>query len=199
MEYSIKIKNADGSSSISMGNIYYDKFIDQLIYTNKFPDISTWIIKDTIVYRIKNRQIIDKQKNISLNTLSIFSLAMNGHLSDFGLAEAKFSIKEVVKQNNKVITTWLPPQKYSAIIGKVLVRNIGNRLDAIIIEDKNAKIISKQFFRNYEIFNGLAFPTELVQVTYDAKENENYQLTNFRNIKINDFKENFLYFFPIGN
>jgi len=62
MEYSIKTKNADGSSSISMGNIYYDKFIDQLIYANKYPDISTWIIKDTIIYQIKNRLVIDKQR-----------------------------------------------------------------------------------------------------------------------------------------
>jgi len=124
---------------------------------------------------------------------------MNGHLSDFGLAEAKFSIKEVLKDNNNVITTWLPPKEYSALISKVLIRNIGNQLDAIIIEDMNEKIISKQFFRNYQIINGLAFPTELVQITFDAEKKENYQLTNFRNIKLNDFKENFLYFFPLGN
>lgn len=132
-----------------------------------------------------------------MNKLTVFYLALSGNLNDFGLTNSKFSIEKVEKDKGLVITTWLPPTEYRKLIHKILISNKNGQLSGIVMIDSEEKVISKQFFRKYIIANGLLFPTEIVQISYSTEGKENYQITTFRDIQVNDFKKDFMYDYPI--
>ena len=62
----------------------------------------------------------------------------------------------------------------------------------------NAKeeVVNKQIYKNYLNINGLNFPGEIINFVYvDGKES--FQVTTFKNIKVNDFEESYLYNYPV--
>ncbi len=195
--YSIKIKTSTGISQLSMGNIFYDKNIDKIVYENKYPREEIWVTKDTISYKLLGGGVVNTIQNINMNKLTVFYLALSGNLNDFGLTNSKFSIEKVEKDKGLVITTWLPPTEYRKLIHKILISNKNGQLSGIVMIDSEEKVISKQFFRKYIIANGLLFPTEIVQISYSTEGKENYQITTFRDIQVNDFKKDFMYDYPI--
>ncbi len=71
----------------------------------------------------------------------------------------------------------------------VVVAKKDNRLESVVIVGHDLKIISKQFFRNYTRINAFEFPQQIVQILYDENNNENYQVTEFKNIKLNDLSD----------
>jgi hypothetical protein len=103
----------------------------------------------------------------------------------------------VEKQNDMVITTWLPPAKLAKIAGKVLISNKSNTLFGIVFMDKNGAVLRKQFFNNYQNVKGVEFPMEITDITYNASHQENYQVTTYKNIDIDETTENLYFDYPI--
>jgi hypothetical protein len=60
---------------------------------------------------------------------------------------------------------------------------------------KNGIILSKQFFKNYINIGAFEFPQQIVQILYSDTGKENYQVTEYRNIKVNDMSDSELYKF----
>ena len=57
-------------------------------------------------------------------------------------------------------------------------------------------MLGKQFYKKYTIVNNLNFPTEIVQIMYlDGKEN--HQITTFKNIEVNNLKNENYYNYPL--
>lgn len=195
-EYSIKAKSADGKSQLTIGKFYYDKNIKKLVYQNTFPQKETWVSSDTLVYRIINDKVESKYKSPPIGQFSIFHLVLTNQINNYGLKNSPFTIQKVEKQNDLVITTWLPPKNLAAIFGKVLISNKNNRLFGMVFIDSKDKILRKQFFDRYQNFRGLEFPMEIVDITYTS-DKENYQVTTYKNIEIDDVTEDYLYNFVI--
>jgi hypothetical protein len=121
---------------------------------------------------------------------------LTNQINNYGLKNSPFTIQKVEKQGDMVITTWLPPKALATLFGKVLISNKNNRLFGMIFIDSKDKILRKQFFDKYQNFRGLEFPMEIVDITY-KDDKENYQVTTYKNIVIDDVTEDYLYNFAL--
>jgi len=197
-EFSIKAKLTDGTSQLTMGTLYYDKNAKNLVYDIKFPEPEIWVTKDTILYKIVKNEIVEKQAIPAMTEFSIFHLSLNGRLPDYGLRNSFYNITKVEKDGDMVITTWEPTSGLSKNLGKIMISNTDKRLYGIIFFGPENNIRSKQFFEDYNKYHGMDFPGKIVQITYIGEE-ENYQITTFKNVLINDDKENHMYNYSLSD
>lgn len=194
-DVSIKEKGADGKERLTMGQVYYDKTAKKIVYNIKFPEKETWVIVDTVLYRIVDKEIKDVKTIPAIAEFSIFHLSLNGGIADYGLKKSFYTIEKAEKENDMVITTWLAPEKFSKTFGKILLSQKDKKLFGVVFFSPANVLLSKQFFKNYTNVNGLEFPTEIVQITYPVNKagEENYQLTTYKNIIVDDLKEDNIY------
>ena len=192
-DFSIKEKLANGKQQLTMGVVYYDKNTKKIVYDVRFPEKKRLLLQDTSFYEIgANGKLIKRKKNLLVPEFSMFHLILNGNLADFGLQNSFYKPEKVEKDGNMVITTWQPDEKMAKFFGQVLVSNVEKKLHGVIIYDTKKSLVSKQIFKTYTNVKGCNVPTELVQVLY-AKEGKNYQITTYKNIKINDNADQNLY------
>ncbi len=195
-DFSIKTKLPDGSGELIMGTVFYDKNFSKLVYNVHFPNEEVWIMTDTVLCRIAANGETIKQFAPFFAKLSIFHLAMEGNLNDFGLKKSAFEFQKVEKENDMVISTWLPPAKFRNIAGKIMISNKAKTLFGLIIFGTDEKILSKQFFENYSTTAGITFPMQIIQFHY-SDLGEILTKTTFKNLKTNNYENNLYYNYPI--
>lgn len=195
-DFSIKEKQANGSSQLIIGSVYYDRNVKKLVYLIKFPKPETWVIEGNMLYKLKGNQVVSKQTSLIFPDQSIFHYALSGQLAHYGLKNTFYKMEDAKKEGNMIVSTWLPDQKYRKTMGKVVMSNINRNLYGIVTFSPGNEIISKQFFKNYVLKNGCAFPTDITQINY-LKLGENYQLTTYKNIVIDAQNEQSIYNFNI--
>jgi hypothetical protein len=198
-DFIIKAKSPSGEQQLTVGKLFYDKNIKQIVYQISFPEKEIWIQRDTLLYKIVNSKIITKQSIPPGIEFSIYNLVLNGNLADYGLKKTKFKIVKVEKSEDNVISTWEPPAEYKKYFGDILLSDVNQRLNAIIFKDNKGEVISRQFFRNYIKVKGLSFPQEIVKENIVNGEKA-YEVTTFSNILINDISGENIYDFKVpGN
>ncbi len=182
-----------------MGKFYYDRNYKKLVYVNNFPKKEVWVSKDTSVYHIVNNKVIDRQSAPPVAEFSMFHLVLNSQLSNYGFKNTAMIIEKVEKQDNMVITTWALPPKAPKLFGKIKTSTTNNKLNGIVFLNMEGKVIKKQFFNDYRNIGGLEFPHEVVDIIY-INDKENYQVTTYKNIQIDDLTEGNIYNYTIpGN
>lgn len=196
-DFSIKEKSSEGKSSLTMGHVYYDKLKKKLLYNILFPEKEIWLLKDTIQYKIKSASVDKKPLLPGFIDFSIFNLALNNNLKDYGLKKTMFSLKEVTKDQDMVISTWVPKKEYEKVLGEVKISIVNNRLNGVIFYDPAKKMIGKQIFSNYVNIKGFEFPSEILHIAFLKNGQEIHQLTTFKNIKVNDWNEASYYDYTI--
>ncbi len=197
-DFVIKAKSPGGAQQLTIGELFYDKNIKQIVYNIQFPEKETWIQKDTSLYKIVDSKVVSRQTIPAGTELSIYNLVLNGDLSDYGLKKMKFTIKNVEKEGNNVISTWSPPSQLRKYLGDILISNSNQLLNGIVFKDNSGQVIARQFFRNYIKVKGLSFPQEIIKENI-VNGQKVYELTTYSNIKINDVsRENYNYQIP-GN
>jgi len=184
-DFIIKAKSATGEQQLTVGKLYYDKNIKQIVYEITFPEKEIWIQKDTVLYKIVNSKVIGKQRIPAGIEFSIYNLVLNGNLTDYGLKKTKFRIKKVEKSDGNVISTWEPPAEWKKYFGDILLSDINQQLNGIVFKNSAGEVVAKQFFRNYIAVKGLSFPQEIVKEIYSNGQKA-FELTTFTNILIND-------------
>ncbi len=192
-DFTVKVKKSDGTLNLTKGKVYYDKNYGELIYDVSFPQLEKWILKDTLLTKMRNDTLFEKITIPSINKFTIFHLALNSSLNDFGLKNSIYKISKVEKKNDLVLSYWKIPEQASTILDHVIVAKKENRLESVIMMGNELNIISRQFFKDYEKIGAFEFPRQLIQIIYDEEKKENYQITEFKNIKINDLEKNGLY------
>jgi len=195
-EFTIKAKTADGKNQLTIGKFYYDKTIQKLVYVNTFPLNEVWVSVDTSLYKIVDNKVMARYSSPPISIFSIFHLALTSQINNYGLKSSTFTISKVEKQTDMVITTWLPPASLAKIAGKVLISNKSNTLFGIVFMDKNGIVVRKQFFSNYQNVKGVEFPMEITDITY-TNEKENYQVTTYKNVNIDETTDNLYFDYPI--
>lgn len=198
-EFTVKISNSDGTKNLTRGSVFYDKKIKHLIYNINFPQKEQWISKDTSLIKVKNGEIYERRTIPSINEFTVFHLSLNSDLNDFGLKNSVYKVSKVEKKGDLVLSYWKIPAQASKIMDHIIIARKGNRLESVIIVGDQQKILSKQFYRNYEKINAFEFPTQIIQVLYDQNGGENYQVTEFKNIIVNDMSNNALYQINLKN
>lgn len=195
-DFSIKEKVADGKFNLIMGKVYYDLNYDKIVYDNSFPVKETLVYKDTLIYHFKEGQFVKKYRNYMPNKFSIFYLSLSGSIHNYGLQNTFYKKTAVEKENDMVVTTWLPETKFAKQFGKVLTSTKNKKLFGVVIYDTKGEIISKQFYKNYIVINGLEFPGEIVQLYYKSGK-ELYQVTTYKNVVVNELQDDHIYNYSV--
>jgi hypothetical protein len=192
----IKAKSPTGEQQLTVGKLYYDKNVKQIVYDVSFPEKEIWVQRDTVLYKIVNSKIIGKQRIPAGIEFSIYNLVLNGTLNDYGLKKTKFTLRKVEKSDNNVISTWEPPQELKKYFGDILLSNVDQKLNGIVFKNTAGEVVSRQFFRNYIKVNGLSFPQEIYRENY-INGQKDIELTTFTNIVVNDLSGENIYDFKI--
>ncbi|NOZ47684.1 MAG: hypothetical protein GXO79_13020 [Chlorobi bacterium] len=195
-DYSIKEKSTVDDPMLNMGRLYFDLHNRSIVYDITFPEHEIIVMNDTAIYKIRNNQVTEVITAPNFIDFSIFSLILNGQLSYFGLKNTIYKLTNVEKDNGMVITTWEPPEKFKDIKGKMLLSQIDKKLNGLISFDNEDNIISKQFFKDYQVINGLEIPTTITQFLYTGMD-EKIKLTTYKNIKINNMQNEEYYNYSI--
>lgn len=196
-DFSIKQKKANGESTLIMGKVYYDKNAKKIIYINTFPKKETDVLVDTVLYSIIDNKIISKNSTFFTYKYSIFHLALIGKLSTFGLDGSVYKLVKTEKEKDLVITTWQADGKAKEKLGKIILSTKNKKLYGVVVFDNKNKIVMKQFFKNFVNVNGMDFPSEITQISYNASGKESYGITTYKNIVVDDIKDDNIYNFAL--
>ncbi|MBK7094834.1 MAG: hypothetical protein IPH57_07265 [Saprospiraceae bacterium] len=188
-DFTIKAKTPTGQQQLTVGKIYYDKNIKQIVYDISFPEKEIWVQKDTTLFKIVNSKIVSKQNIPNMVEFTIYHLVLNGKLADYGLKNTNFKLKKVEKVEKSIISTWEPPSEFKKVIGDILMMNENQQLTGIVFKNIKDEVVSKQFFRNYVRIKGLSFPMELIKENY-INGKRIYEITTFSNVIVNDYSSN---------
>ncbi|RPI44810.1 MAG: hypothetical protein EHM46_02420 [Bacteroidetes bacterium] len=197
-EFTVKIKRQDGTMNLTRGTVYYDKNIRELIYDVTFPRDEKWVVRDTSLMKFTGDTLADRISIPSVTEFTVFHLSLNAGLKDFGLKQSRFKVSQVEKKGDLVLSYWKMPKQVSEMIDFVVVAKKENRLESVIIMGQESRIVSRQFFRDYIQVDAFEFPGQIVQVLYDEQGNENYQVTEFSGIRVNDLENEERYHFRGG-
>lgn len=193
-DFTVKTKTGSGGQSLTMGQVFYDRNNKQLIYYVSFPEKEIWVTADTMVYQIRDNKLINKTATFSMAEFTVFHLALNSHLQDFGLKNTRYEATDVKREGDMVITTWAPPQKASQKLGNILVSVKNKQLFGVVFQDPAGVIIRKQFFENYVLVNGLSFPGKIIEINI-TNGIESYQVTTYKNIAVDEMENDNQYFY----
>lgn len=183
-EFSIKGRS-DNEAQLVMGKFYFDKNEKIIVHDNHFPEKETWVTSDTSLYKIVEGKMVSRQTIPDLTEFSIYNMVLNNRLDNFGLDETVFSLEHIETDANMVITTWIPPKELKEGTGKIMISTVDKNMFGIIFFNPEDQIVKKQFFEDYLIVGGLAFPGKIVEITF-KDGTETYQVTNYKNIVLND-------------
>lgn len=196
-EYTIKYNDKAGNPLMRMGKIFYDKNEKQIVIKNGFPVKEYIIHKDTSIYYIRVGNIVKHIGIIAPVEFSIFHLALNNELSNFGLDKAGYTIGAVKKEKGLVMTSWIPSKKHQQKLGEILISTKEKKLFGVIFMDLKGKMLSKHLFHKYVKINGFEFPSEIARINYIGNS-EQYELTTYRKIKVNETGNDNFYKYPIS-
>ncbi len=196
-DITVKIKTASGGQSLTVGQVFYDKNTRQLIYYLTFPEREIWLTADTVVYQIRDGKIKTRTPSFSIAEFSVFHLALNSRLQDFGLKNSTYSIDQVERDKDLVITTWIPPQKVREKLGNILVSVKNKQLFGVILQDPKGVTLRKQFFEDYQLVSGLSFPGRIIEIN-TTNGIDSYQVTTYKNIVVDEMENDNKYYYNIS-
>ena len=183
-EFSIKEALSDSLARLTMGKVYYDKHIRKLIYKVKFPESQVWVMEDSFYHTKTPDTLISLEIPPAMVDMSVFNLVLTDELNNYGLKDSLYFRASVEKRDGMIISTWKPHPDLAHITGDILVSRKGKLLHGVVFLDAQGDVVSKQFFRKYEMSSGLPFPTEIIQILY-REDTEIHRVTSFRNIRFN--------------
>ncbi len=182
---------------LTKGTVYYDKNFKELIYDITFPEKEKWVSRDTSLFKIRQDTLFERVTIPSINEFTVFHLSLNAGLSDYGLKNSIYRIHKVEKKDDRILSWWYIPEQVSSVLDYVVLAKKENRLESVVMVKENEKIISRQFFRDYTQLGAFEFPQQIIQIITDETGGENYQVTEFKNLVVNDMNNNDLYHYPL--
>lgn len=197
-DFSIKEKQADGQFSLQLGTVYYDINKRKLLYDLSFPSKGKMLITDKAVYAIDETQVDKHLLSGNIVEHSIFHLCLTNSLKNFGLDGKTYDLAKVERDGGMVITTWqLKKQASDQANNHKIITSIKDRqLYGVVFLDGNDNVISKQFYKDYEMSDGLAVPTKVIFITYLNGE-EQYKIMELKTVLLNETDNDAPYDFPL--
>lgn len=195
IEADISVKEIDfeGRQSLLVGKVYFDKHIRHIVYEFTFPQISRFAITEQGFLTDENNRQLTEGFTKHMIDFSVFNLFLNGNLDYYGLNNTPYILKKTERQDDMVISEWELPEEMGQNLGKMIVSQKNKQLYGLISMTGDKTIVSKQFFTEYKNFDGLNFPTQLIQFSYKNGA-ESKKITTFRNIKLNQKNETSYHF-----
>jgi len=197
-DFTVKAKTASGEQSLTVGQVFYDRSNKQVIYQVSFPEKECWVIADSMIYQIKDNLLVQKTSTFSVAEFTIFHLALNSQLQDFGLKSTRYTPGNINKDGEMVITTWIPPSSVKKRFGNILISVKAKQLYGVVFLNPEGTVLRKQFFEQYQVINGLAFPDRIVEINI-VNGQENYQITSYKNVMVDEKDNHNQYYYPVNH
>jgi hypothetical protein len=167
-----------------------------LVYHVTFPEKEDWVIVDTVFNRIVNGKLVTRQAVPMLPSSTIFEFALQNNLNNFGLEKSYYTLNKVEKSGDMVLSTWLPDKRMAKVTGKIIVSKKDGRLVGVAFYTPKNELVKKQIFKGYLKVSGIEFPSEIIETLYKLGGKET-KISTFKNLRINELKDDTLYNFPI--
>ena len=193
-DITIKVKNTDDTFQFTKGKVFYDLNTQKIIYDIAFPEHQTYVTQDTLLYCYSGDTLQSVIHSPLKPEFSVFHFILNGHLADFGLHNSHFSISNVEKIDDLIVTTWSPPPGVSSPIGEIFISTKDKKLHAVLIHDPDGQIMNRQIFKNYAYIDGANIPQEILSVSYIHGQ-KMYQIIQFDHVILNEDGNNEMYDF----
>jgi hypothetical protein len=200
-EFSIKEKESDQERGrLVMGTVYYDLKLHKTAYHIRFPEREQWLVRDTLMYRILADTLASQRIVAPVGEFSIFAMILSQQMTDFGLSKIGYTAGEVTQDGSQVLSRWLPPAQFKEHLGAVVLAQEQKRLKAAAFYDSKDKLVSKFYFQDYELVEGLPVPGKVYQIFY-RETGEFVRIMALKNVAINQSDEENRYDFdiPVGN
>jgi hypothetical protein len=196
IEADVSIKNiaADGKKSLSVGKVFFDKNIRQIVYEMTFPAPTRFAITGKGIVGSEQSEPMDELVANKMIDFSVYNLFLNQDLELFGLTHTPFKMVSTQREADMVISEWVLPEEMGQNLGKMLISQKDKKLYGLVTMGPDEVIISKQFFTDYQVVDGVWFPAKLIQINY-TEAGESKKITTFRNIKLNQFDQDANYRF----
>jgi len=197
IEGDITVKEkSEFQSRLTIGKFYYDKNIGKLVYHITFPEKQVMVSRDTVLYHFIADTLNSRTRSFDMTKFSIFNLSLENQMNNYGLENTFYKVDNIEKDGDLVISTWVPGKFQQKQFGKVMISTKDNRLFGIVFMNPSGEIAGKQFFEDYTVVDGLAFPKRMVKFTYHG-EKQTTQITTFDNLKLNNLNEKKYYDYPV--
>ena len=190
-DITIERKNTKDTTEVYVGKAFYDKNLKKLVYQLTFPESEIWLFTDTNVVKVVNGKTIEHQSMMNIIDFTIFSLALNGSLNNYGMDNKSFIIKDIEKADSLVITTYeINNPKMKGY--QISLATKSKLLFGVAYQNDSGEVVSQKFFEDYMNINGFQFPSKVTQIFYkDGKEA--YEIDKYSNIKLNELDEENIY------
>lgn len=192
-DFSIKEKYTDGTSNLTMGRMYYDVNFKKLIFDIHFPKKQTLVFEDSSLLLFENQKLIQTKKFSPFQEYSVYHLALTGKLIDFGMKGSMYSIQNVEKDGDMVITTWKPEDRLKKNLGDIVMSMKDKTLYGIVFFNPQGRMLGKQILRNYQKSGAFSFPGEVIQITYLENGSESNKLYSYSNVIVNETGKDHIY------
>jgi hypothetical protein len=200
-EFSIKEVLEEEGSQLIMGTVYYDKYVQKVVYDVTFPEPRTYVMKDTNLVVVEGGEVIEVNRIPPLSQYTFFHLLLEQQLKTFGLDQPNsgFNLEDATREEDMVINTYEPLDQMKKVFGNVIISLKGQRLHGVAIMDGEDQLLNRQIFRKYKMHDGLLVPTEVVYFNYLEDGRVHKKITTFKNVKINDPNEDSKYNYPVDH
>ena len=189
IEAEITIKEIDSTSRITTGKMYYDKNLEAIYYSIKFPKKEIIAYTDSMIYKLNKGKIIENYQSSSGLKFNIFNLILNSQMEYYGLNASSYELVNTKNDSDQIITTWEPKfknKKYRS--GKIIMSQKNKLIFGLVSFHPDGSIISKQFFEDYNNIDGLMIPSKITQIAFINDKTE-YKITTYKNIIVNNFDD----------
>jgi hypothetical protein len=175
----------ENETNLTKGSFFFDRNKSVLFYDISFPEKQVQYNKGNKLFVLKDKKVINSSISEMPIEFTVFSLALSQKLVDYGLSSNGSSkLEKVEKENDLVYNSWVINSEKTNI-GKVVLCNKGKTLTGAVFLDKKGNVLRKQFFKDYNNYSGLMFPSLIIDEIYINKKPKR-QITNFKNIRINE-------------
>lgn len=205
MRTHVETKTVEDSIVLSeeSADIYYD--INHNVVITRFEGLEiVQTLSDEKLTLYKNNKKVSQVAAKGMKQQNVICLAVDGLLPDMGLSKSAFLPVSVVKKNTNTLVTYrltnnvLDTVTSNNTIVEIIVSYSLNKTDALAAYAKDGKIILKQYFVDYKNYDGINFPTKIIQAVANESGKQIYIKQTFSNIIVDEQDNNDSYFF-VGN
>ncbi|MGB3467164.1 MAG: hypothetical protein WBA74_17920, partial [Cyclobacteriaceae bacterium] len=137
-----------------------------IVYNISFPETETMVLRDSLLLSKKGDNVVTRKSSSQLIDFSIYRLVLSGELKTFGLDESKFMLGRISENDGEISSEWIPKIENPPF--RIVISQSENKITGIALVDSEGKVLNKQFFKKYQKFGRISFPTEILEIGYTA-------------------------------
>jgi hypothetical protein len=183
-DFSIIEKKENGKeNTITIGFVEYDSKLKSADFSIRFPQVETWHLRDSMLYKYKNDSLILTKVVGEIGDNFMFNDILNFDGSDFGLEKVGFTTRDVVEKDGLLTIYWDPPEVARTFLKEAITQIEENLLVSAVFIDVDDVTINETYYEKYEIVKGLPIPVHITS-KFQSKNEALYKVVKMNNVDV---------------